>query len=405
MKNLPFILGLSIAFSSTGFSVLGRDISIGMVVALIYMFAQLGNINSLGLLSQKYGKVIFLPLAVIVLMLINNILHSGIGNNTLFAMTYLMDYVLFLFVLINTLSDETCVTKMLNGLTMGATLMAVFYVLGIGVSDMITLDGDRFSVLGMNANVLGLLETLAFIFSLNHIILNQEIKKPVTNGFYLVCIILQLNMILSTASRTAFLITGITFVVSILLTNYSKKRKILFVAVGLSVFAAGLYYFIRNSDAIVLIRLLNGSDEGSMSGREMIWEELMPYVKNASLFGQGETGYNIISRRIFGQYKSPHNELIFLMITVGIVGTIMMVWFWIATFFRGFRRYRNTKDPIAILLIIPLLFAILSQQLLYEKFGWISYAYMMVGSYSATRKRIIQTAPRIKQVKNKTVTI
>ena len=157
MKNLPFILGLSIAFSSTGFSVLGRDISIGMVVALIYMFAQLGNINSLGLLSQKYGKVIFLPLAVIVLMLINNILHSGIGNNTLFAMTYLMDYVLFLFVLMNTLSDETCVTKMLNGLTMGATLMAVFYVLGIGVSDMITLDGDRFSVLGMNANVLGLL--------------------------------------------------------------------------------------------------------------------------------------------------------------------------------------------------------------------------------------------------------
>ena len=57
-----------------------------------------------------------------------------------------------------------------------------------------------------------------------------------------------------------------------------------------------------------------------------------------------------------------------------------MCLFWYNSFKEAYTNFKKEHNPIVILVFIPILFAILSQQILYEKFGWISCAYMIASS-------------------------
>lgn len=380
MSKLAFLLGVSIALNSVGVN----GISFGFVISSIYIIKQLSNFVGLSNLTQFFGKFIFLPFVFIIIVLFNNLIYTGISDAPLYVKTYFLDYILYLCVLNHSIHNKDAVHDLMHGLIYGASIMSVFYVLGIGVEVKTMLDGDRFSVLEMNSNVLGLIESITFIVTLNDFILNKEISNK-KRMFYGILMLLQLELILATASRTAFLIISISFIFSILLTNISRNKKILLIFFGLIVFACGIIYLI-SQDSVIMVRMFSSHDEGSMSGRTDIWEELLPEIPNNIILGRGETGYSVIVQKVLGHFVSPHNEIIFMLLVSGVIGTAAMCLFWYKSFKKGYAKYKIDHDPIAVLVFVPILFAILSQQILYEKFGWISCAYMIALSYNYQSK-------------------
>lgn len=385
MEKLPFLLGLSIAFNSTGIPLGGRSISVGFVLSAIYIILQLKRLSWSKLVIRSYGVCTFFPLVVFSIMAINNSVNFGGQNSVVFVSTFVLDFILFWCILLDSLKDDMCVDQILKGLSLGAAILAVLFILKVGVNEDLTQLGSRFSVLGMNSNQLGMIEGIAFIYTINNAIIKSKKTDMLRLIFFGICLLLQIHMILSTGSRTAFLIMGAGIIGSILLVNMSRVKKIIFVLVGLGAVFVGFLY-IASTDPIVLVRLMGAVEEGDLAGREDIWETLMPFINETPFVGVGETGYNAISKKVFGDFLSPHNEIIYLLITTGYIGAILMVLFWGNSFWRGFKKYKNRNDSVAILLVIPVFLGIISQQIIYEKFGWIACAYMLSGSIITKEK-------------------
>ena len=374
---LPFLLGVSLAFNFSGLKIAGMQFSAGLLLTFIYMLFQINHISLFGAVVKKFGYFVLTPFFVFSLLLLNNFMHAGRADNTILVFLFIIGYFLFLSILVNSYKDESCVDAILTGLSIGATIISLCYIKGIGVVE--ELEG-RFSVFGMNSNVAGTTESLTFIYTLNKYILNFKDKRWLLKLFFLVCLVLQVVFIISTGSRAAFLALSLGLIGSILFLNISAKAKGLFILLSL-VLMIFLFRYLVMTDTYVIARLVLTIDEGDISGRDNIWEDFVPYIVSAPLFGVGETGFNAISAKVYGFYWHPHNEIIFLLLTTGVVGTTMMLVFWIKTFILSYMNLKKRREPAAFLLIIPILLAILSQQLLYEKFGWCIYAYMIVSAH------------------------
>lgn len=372
----------------------GRPISIGFICVGIYFLVSLVGFDVNASKNNSNARYVFLPLLYLFVLWVSNLAHAN-SDGLHFPSTIFLNWLLMFFVLRHALLDDKATTCVLNGISIGAIILTILFFNGIGIETVPTSDGDRITLLGMNSNDLCITESIGLIFLLNEAIFKDEWHLKGIRWLLLILVILEIMMVLAIASRTGTVIVFAAIVISIfVMKGVSKTTKLLIILVGISALVLGSIYMFE-TDSIIANRMKLVIEEGDTSGRTYIWRAYLQLFPEHPLFGVGETGLIDVCRKaglrtvmINGHEAafSPHNVLVELLMTSGLLGLCIMLRFWWMTFKNGFLDYRNKNSSTAVVLVIPLVIVILSGQVLTSKIAWAIYAYLISRGYQNNAK-------------------
>lgn len=387
MRNLQrillFIVGVCIPFNNVAFALAGRSWSLGLISTSLYFCAMLPSLHKILKVNSYYGRFVWCPIIFAVLLITANISNANYYGTPWFPTTILMCCVSFLVMLIHNMIDKGVLKLSIYGLALGALIISLLFVLGIGIE---AVDNSRFVLFGENANVLGIYMCLGGIVVFNDFILADKLKMKKFRFLWLLAFVPISALLLATASRVAF----ISFAVSIFIAVAFLKTERVYIKilVWILFFVIGVmcYKLIVTSDFVILERLLSAIEEGNISGRDRIFKNLWPHITQNFMFGVGQTGYVDISRDALGRvYESgnavygysPHNVLLELLIYTGIWGLFIYLFFWLRTFALAVSSKRKENTVLQILLLIPVAGSILSGQILAAKWAYLIYAFII----------------------------
>lgn len=179
-----------------------------------------------------------------------------------------------------------------------------------------------------------------------------------------------LKLMAESGSRVAFISFIMMFSIGTLLLETKRSWYKLIVLLLSGFLFAFMIQFILSSE-ILMNRLLKSAEVGDLAGRNIIWEKLMPLIKENPFFGVGRTGYAEYTQKVFLEAKSPHNVIIEVLCYTGIIGLIFYMLFIIRSLIFSYKAYNIKHIILPILLFIPILGYLLSGQLLTNKIGWL----------------------------------
>jgi O-antigen ligase len=138
-------------------------------------------------------------------------------------------------------------------------------------------------------------------------------------------------------------------------------------------------------------RLELAVDKGDLSGRDTIWEDILPYILDKPIFGLGVDGYFDVISIFFGKFFSPHNVFIEILAYGGLVAFAIFFFFYYRLI--NISIYLKSKEdyilPIVLLQFILQIFS--AGQGLTSKPFWMIYVYI-IGTYiysKSMKKNII----------------
>ena len=385
-----FLVGLATAFNTFAIHVGGRPLSAALLAVVLYFLSLLAlpikqNVN---ICANILGKYIMLPLAYVFLISVMNTVYYN-GSYAIFPFAFFMDWILFLALLAHSVDDSRAIDFCLYGLSFGAIILSVLFFFGIGVEVNITREGDRLSMFGSNENVLGIFQCIGSCVILNLFIFEDRLRLKKYRWLFVVPLVLSASMIFATGSRTALLILILIYGCSLLTLNTKRKfLKFLLIVGGFAAFIFSAGRFLTSESAMAQ-RFLLTLQEGNTGGRTDIWIAYLKYFPNHPLLGVGNSGMidiatvnGVGTTDITGHVMalSPHNVLVEILMTTGIVGFFIMAVFWKNIWKAAYQTLGNFKYSMPIILSIPILIVILSGQILEEKYAWIVYAYTLACS-------------------------
>jgi O-antigen ligase len=141
------------------------------------------------------------------------------------------------------------------------------------------------------------------------------------------------------------------------------------------------------SSEILYSRLILTEQKLDLGGRDRVWDNVIPFVKENIIFGKGESGYTEYMTNITGAFYSPHNVILEVLAYTGILGLFLYLLFLYKVFVISQRKYKEDGSIIQLLLLIPILGLLLSGQLLNVKIGYIVFAFCLSGIFSLRRRK------------------
>jgi O-antigen ligase len=179
----------------------------------------------------------------------------------------------------------------------------------------------RVTVLGQDQNELSFLLTFGIICLL-YLFQFEKISRKL-KLIMLSCIFLMIFVILTTGSRTGFIIllfTGLVFAV----INFkgSKIFVLIPIVTGLSI------YLFLNLPEVIYSRLIETSSQiesGDFTNRERIWEMgFNAFIDSGRLlFGTGHDTFRILMNNSYGWLTAGHNTYLITLIELGLIGFIL----------------------------------------------------------------------------------
>lgn len=258
-------------------------------------------------------------------------------------------------------------------------VLSIFYLSGVGIIE--ELEG-RFSLFGINTNILGLCACISLLILLSVIFENK--LKFGKNRFLLLLLLPFLTVLmLSTGSRVSFisLILGIAIFL-LNKKNIASVKKIIFTIFASTLLLLIWSLFLKNS--LVVERLSSSINEGDLSYRDVIWLSLFDIISNNFIWGVGKTGY----AEIIGDF-SPHNVILEVLCYTGIIGLTIFLIFFIRILVNAYKSMKNEYDLLPMVLIVPIIGMILSGQIFDQKIVWVILAY--IASREIKRKKLSRT--------------
>lgn len=232
--------------------------------------------------------------------------------------------------------------QLLIAFMMGLYLVAVLFVLGIGVGAR----GARLEILGLNPNAMALLFVLGLFATLK--VLLEVNFASVTRYIIIFFAALFLLIVVRSGSRSAIVGLAIGPAVYLYFYKLPLKRKIPFVVIG-GVILVLILGLVLSSD-IIQQRFQEQTEDENWGGRIPIWEATLPLVYEHPWFGAGASGYETHFLKYFGQFHAVHNVYLQILAYTGIVG--LSVFFWLlARLGRGafiVNRYKGTPFYLAV---------------------------------------------------------
>lgn len=368
-QNIRFFFAC-LFFASISFEVFSpfvEDFSLSKMVALLYIGCSFMNFK--GLLSVKsLGLPLFSIWTMFFLMVFSSILHLQM-NRSCFDFTIFLNILMFWLLLNHHRLDPRVFQKGLIWFSVSAFIVSICYYLNIGV----TIDEGRVMVFGENANSLGIKMGVASLLLLPYC-LDHSPEKPLYKPWLLVMVIPMVSLSLATASRVSLLVLGMGLVLFVLLRKMKRKlMKFLWLLLG--GLALWLCFQVVLKQELLMTRVERTIDEGSISGRDVIWQEYISLIKQYPALGVGFTGAEQYAIAVFQKAWSPHNVIIEVALYSGILGLIFFLIF-LFGIFKDAWLYRKRKNIIGPLMTsMAILGLVLSGQALGVKLFWILAAY------------------------------
>lgn len=316
--------------------------------------------------KRDYQGAILPLILLFILLTIINLLNINNVSQKIIDITLFQNLVIFWLLINHGRLDISVMEKALFSLTLGSTLLAIFYNLDIGTS----MDKGRVILFGDNSNITSIRMVISTI-TLLYFILKDRLKFGVIRWFLLLPVLLMAKLVASTGSRVGFISLVLSLFVLVLFSKTKHfYQKIGFVFIG-SLFVLYLLRTILN-EGIIARRLLQTAANQDLSGREDFWSEILITASENLFFGIGQSGYFMS----FGN-ASPHNVIIEVLIYTGLVGVLFYLLFLYKIVIFALKSFQRNDLILPILLLSPIFGTILSGQILEMKLGWLLFAYII----------------------------
>ena len=350
------------------------NFSVTKFAGILYIITILPQIQSF--FSIQSLKPVLLPVIFFfVLLTINNLININELYNEVISQSMMLNVLFFILMINHVRKDYLILEKALLFFALGSIFLTLFFILGIGTN--YDIDG-RLTIFGDNENGIGLKISAALIIILVTIFQNR-LKLNWFRFLMLIPLPFMLKFLAETGSRVSVISFALAFALGVVLIKTDAiLKKVLIYLVG------GIIFFIiivqLMQTGVLVERLLRSSDSGDLGGRALIWERIIPLIKDHPIFGVGNTGYDFFYMSNFGLNKSPHNVILEILCYTGIVGLIFYSTFLFQIFLRGYQSYSKNGWLLPLVLLSPILGMIISGQILHFKIGWMIFAYIVSSS-------------------------
>lgn len=391
LKSLRRILalgiGISSAFNTQVLNLGGIKISYILILSILYIIS-IVNLFNYNKLRLAYGKGIGGFFYFYIYLCLINFITSIISNSqvSILNQTIALNIILFYAVLSHALFDRKGIVYIFWGFVLGCIVLSTMFVLGIGLT--INIYDGRLTMLNLNPNDLGIYMTISSVFLYIEVISRDCLKIKILRYLFFMPITIMVTVILATGSRTALLLLLLMFLIYTLL--HESKYKYIVITCSLFTFGVGCFYLL-NSDLMIVERLLESKETGDTSGRTDIWHSLLPYIMENPIFGYGEVGYSRISESAFnnivehnytnyedGKGFSPHNVIIEVLLYTGVIGLYFIYKCWKTIYRNAISQLKCFKNCLPLVLLMPVVFAILSGQILEPRHYYFLYLLCLI---------------------------
>lgn len=371
-------------FNPTGY------FSVSKLAGILYIISAFLSIRVFSSLNRQqlyfYWPIIIFAFYLSIISLIN----FNAMSTRFIDIAFIQNLLIFMVLINHVRKDSLVLEKGMFALSIGSITVAVLMFLGIGLTEVPEdslglINRIGFFNAGLNEIALKLSAGLVVIISLLY---ENTLKlKKWTRILLAMTIPLIIITILGTASRTAFLILpicGLTWYGFKLMASNNKFYSLIFGLFFIIIFFSPLIYLGLQIEEFQLLasRLedIGGAGDNSEAGRFSLWIGFFSLIFENLIFGNGYSGFDLISFQYFGFVESPHNVFLEVLLYTGLIGFFLYILFLSRIFLASYKLFK-LKKRILPTIIIPIALAfIVILQGLNEKICWLILAYI-IGSY------------------------
>lgn len=196
------------------------------------------------------------------------------------------------------------------------------YFYGVDIIGRALVDG-RVTAMTFNQNILGMFLSLGFIVVLDSIVHSHRMVY-LKLGFFMILLWVMFETLCRSSLLAAFLGGFLYLVYS---RKNLKKNQIIVLLIACLIVIASMFF---NDD--VMNRILYTLD-GNTSGRlESIWPKSLEYIKESPIIGYGLDGFRVLNSNEVIPFAMPHNMILEILISTGIIGLVIMMIIWVDIF-------------------------------------------------------------------------
>ena len=368
-------------FNPTGY------FSVAKLAGILYLVSVLPSIKIFTYFTYRH-IYFYMPLFIFVLYLtLISLLNINERSGRFIDMIMIQNILIFMFMVNHARKDSLVLEKGMLALGIGSILVGLLLFFGIGLTEMAQDDQGlvvRKTFFNAGPNEIALKISAGAVVIFSHFINNPlQLSRPIR---YILLAGLPLIFIamVGTGSRTAILILPLCGLSWLFFRVLSANNKFLMIVIGsflLTSITIPAFFLVSQLETFQLladrISDTGGTGDFSEKGRFTLWLGFFSLIFENPLFGNGLSGFDMITYEYFGFIESPHNVLLEVMIYTGFIGLFLYLLFLLRVTKAAYYLFQR-KNLLLPILIIPIAFTfIFILQGLSEKICWLILAYIV----------------------------
>ncbi|MDR5589336.1 O-antigen ligase family protein [Christiangramia sp. SM2212] len=293
--------------------------------------------------------VVRLLLFIWILMAIQSLVHWWYNTRfSIMEFSLIQNILLFWLISSDIIRNKKIIKFIFLAIVLGVALMVALSSFGIGISLEMELGEQRLSFFGANSNNIAVFLSLALI-----LIIYLSYKKKFGKKSYLLLFLVLpiLSMIGMTGSRSALILVGLSLLCFFLFFKTKIWKKIILLSFGTLFVGYSLEKIV--SSEIMAKRIEKTMHSQELGPRGEIWSSAFNIFLEKPVLGWGQTGYEKqIMNNFNGIYWDTHNLFLYLMVTTGIIGITIFIFFLFRLIKNSWIYYKINADPIMLVILL-----------------------------------------------------
>lgn len=341
--------------------------------------------DSFDLKIFKYVKLLLI--FWILLLVLSHLNYTSSNTVSIFNFTILQNIILYWLITSDLIRGNIRLRAIILSFLLSIILMSTLLSLGIGVKQDYVENLARITFFGNNPNTVGVLAGLGIVFSL-YFILNPSQNYGSKSYLIILAIPSFIMLLLHSGSRGA-LITLVMSAAIMLITNKATPFKRI-LQIGLLIIASTYFMEKLVESELMYKRITLFVEEGNTAGRGEIWENVLEIASKRPIIGYGTTGFENEMRVIYGGNKDSHNLFLYVLVTTGIIGLSLFLYFLYFHFEKVVYSFKQGNVLGLILLIFYLTTVFKGGGIIKDKLMWLLLAIIFSGFSYLQNKQVFR---------------
>ena len=363
---------------------LGGYGSISYFCGILYLILLLPSFKKFFVLNENLYFLLPLFLFVFYLTIVSILNINNISIRVIDT-AMILNMSLFLIIANHPRKDPQVLDKAMFIFAFGSFLVASLLFLGFGVEQTdegINASRETFFNAGPNEIAIKLTTGAIILFVM---LFQDYLDFGRSRILFIFCIPIIFLAVFKTGSRTALLVPILAFLswyfFRVLASKYKIGAIISGIVIGIIVLLPLIYLASTQQVLIERVAQTGGiGDTTGATGRLVLWTGFFTLMQENLIFGNGLSGFDLITYNYFGFIESPHNVLLELILYTGLIGLFIFSVFVFRAVKVSFLVFKQDGKVLPILLVPTLAAFMLALQGLNEKVCWAIFAYI-IGSY------------------------